>query len=124
MYKFEDFQDVKVGDKVIYHSGYRSLPTVREVTRVTKAQFMCRVNENYELKFWKKSGEVVGKGDSYSSSWAKKGTPEAIESAEQGQRMVGKKRKVRELMDKFNLNRMSEEQLDGLIEVLEEKSND
>lgn len=113
------FDDVKVGDKIIVTMGFRSKRHVGTVARITKAQFMVNINSDYEYKFWKKNGEQVGGGSSWSRTYCMKATDEELKAISDANRIEAKASRVRKFIESANLSAMGEDSLDKMIEVIE-----
>ena len=63
------FDDIQVGDKVIYYPGRLGRSEVVVCVRITPTQIVCKTNPDskFSLNFHKKNGNLVGRG-SWSTS--------------------------------------------------------
>ena len=109
----ENFEDVKVGDKVIIRHSNRS-DVVGVVERITKTQFVVGFR-----KFWKKNGDLVGGRSMWSSTWCVKGDEMDFQKVEAELRVKSKQNEVYKLV-KDGYKDLNEEQLDKILSAIKE----
>lgn len=109
-------EDLKVGDKVVI-SGIHNIPRwVATVTRMTKKQIVTSA----DLKFWKNTLLRVGGGPFSMIGQLLEATPELLKEMRSERRRY----KLKRVVMTADCNKLSSDQLERIIDVLEENNDD
>ena len=103
---------MKVGDKVFIITRYNKFLT--EIIRETKTQWIVE----HENKYNKKSLSLVGSGI-WDTNYIKKTSEEEINEF---LRSIKKNKTVKQIKE-FDLNKLSQESLDSILLILDNKDN-